>query len=1301
MRFLAAIALIAVQVVLVDGGETDTDNGTAIGLDKQSESGTNTAEMNMMNATEMPEVEQMIAATSWNQFPMGVSMQHKQRPINGDYRCGLRQEYCQKGCFQEDSTITCTKDSVRVSCQNFDFSYRVKNASRSTNSLNWSEFQILKRFPDCWSKLVPVLCHIANPQCIQSPTSTEASSSFALVTPPFSLCDAALSACSFVNLSSHSALKSCVRDSNVSPLFSDTCQKDDTLISAKADFDRYSSCMSHSQRTPREMRQGNLFESVVEGCHLSCTEPLFRDHSIWYNWIRTVFHGILVLFSLLIAAYLFLLSAIFERSIVIYCITHALLCNGLYNLLHFLGSFHYFNEELLCDYKILSLRIGFNMCSLESVVISALMLAGSLWLIAHYIFIIAQPSCRFLMFRRGFEQEIVNDDVKSGVGIRKQLFTLIYCSSLIVGILLTYILKSVDADSVSGVCQPGFVRFSGMLFLTIPILVICPIVQFLVHLRLKRKASKSGNKNEIVENGVVPAENHLIEQRNQLIYAGDSYDQTYEIAKREYKWSDALKYRDREGHMGRIWSDSYAPHYACAVFILLFSCSALSLAIHWSAIDRPLSWEVDILREASYCNARLSINSGSNSAAFITHPDHYEKAMEQHNRDLTRLVDKQHEKEPDVMLLKLRECGIETGQFGKLLLAKLFVFLFLHNLSFLPILILAIIGFRNKSFSKKYTGFTKITELRDDLPFLCSCLGQSWKSASVLELAKLVNKDMQTEGEVDREGRRQAGDAIIKENEPPPGYVTESSCGSSIPPSFVSETPTAVIDRRATSDANYPLFKVIKPPGKPRSVAASDAIVHEGRKPKRADICQSIRRTFHQVAMRNTNRSNLNRTRSASHESVFIGDYRNPLIRGISENPDRFYYGAPSDLPNPVSHFIAAFNYLLSFMEVHSSMRTNFQSSVIELLELNDLSREQFELVLECTQQLRGSHLNVLQLRNAMQEMGRFMSTLDLSPEVHNQWIDRFNATYALLMQQISMADKIQKPALEHFEGMAALVERITTCYQNLDYANKQTNRQQQPRMRSVYNPAEIRRMNQRQEAVTAMQPQPVQSVTSNTDQPCSSRQAAEMDRLPRNVCQPSTSSIRAVPQPQSVSNAPIPDSAPSTICPYEHRYSVTPNGFYSRLRMDDILERSRTIVRMLQAQQRLYPQDIANLLLLSGDIVLDISTLPEEDRLNYNRYFDIAQIIPSNIFVPTRINPRIEPEDFIRQTRRRALNIAIFLGLHYRQNARPDVRYHSPIVPDISVLGNRGEERMGEWVGQNTFVMARGHLLTSFHDGR
>lgn len=73
--------------------------------------------------------------------------------------------------------------------------------------------------------------------------------------------------------------------------------------------------------------------------------------------------------------------------------------------------------------------------------------------------------------------------------------------------------------------------------------------------------------------------------------------------------------------------------------------------------------------------------------------------------------------------------------------------------------------------------------------------------------------------------------------------------------------------------------------------------------------------------------------------------------------------------------------------------------------------------------------------------MGRFMSTLDLSPEVHNQWIDRFNATYALLMQQISMADKLQKPALEHFEGMAALVERITTCYQNLDYVNKQTSR--------------------------------------------------------------------------------------------------------------------------------------------------------------------------------------------------------------------------------------------------------------------
>lgn len=34
--------------------------------------------MGMMNATEIAEVEQMIAATSWDQFPMGVSMQHKQ-----------------------------------------------------------------------------------------------------------------------------------------------------------------------------------------------------------------------------------------------------------------------------------------------------------------------------------------------------------------------------------------------------------------------------------------------------------------------------------------------------------------------------------------------------------------------------------------------------------------------------------------------------------------------------------------------------------------------------------------------------------------------------------------------------------------------------------------------------------------------------------------------------------------------------------------------------------------------------------------------------------------------------------------------------------------------------------------------------------------------------------------------------------------------------------------------------------------------------------------------------------------------
>ena len=92
--------------------------------------------------------------------------------------------------------------------------------------------------------------------------------------------------------------------------------------------------------------------------------------------------------------------------------------------------------------------------------------------------------------------------------------------------------------------------------------------------------------------------------------------------------------------------------------------------------------------------------------------------------------------------------------------------------------------------------------------------------------------------------------------------------------------------------------------------------------------------------------------------------------------------------------------------------------------------------------------------------------------------------------------------------------------------------------MHSVYNPSEIRQMNQRQEAVTAMQPQPVQPVASNTDQPCSSRQAAEMDRLLRNVYQPSTSSIPAAAQPQSASNASMSDPAPSTLCPYEHRYS-------------------------------------------------------------------------------------------------------------------------------------------------------------------
>ncbi|PAV75496.1 hypothetical protein WR25_02486 [Diploscapter pachys] len=55
---------------------------------------------------------------------------------------------------------------------------------------------------------------------------------------------------------------------------------------------------------------------------------------------------------------------------------------------------------------------------------------------------------------------------------------------------------------------------------------------------------------------------------------------------------------------------------------------------------------------------------------------------------------------------------IETGQFEKLLLAKLFVFLFFHNLPFLPILILAIIGFENRSFSKKYTAFTRAVAVK-------------------------------------------------------------------------------------------------------------------------------------------------------------------------------------------------------------------------------------------------------------------------------------------------------------------------------------------------------------------------------------------------------------------------------------------------------------------------------------------------------------------------------------------------------------------------------------------------------------
>ncbi|CAG9536931.1 unnamed protein product [Cercopithifilaria johnstoni] len=398
--------------------------------------------------------------------------------VHTDWACNqeCRLEYVNRStglCVSPSPTETCFGIPIR-------YNYTFETANVMTVL---SKYEVLSRFPRCWSALGPLLCAVAYRPCsnrayfevsMDEPGKMELWQVF-----PKDMCQQAIEKCdfllengfwpSFVNCSDT------IKSKDGRRIFSDgpcvmAYNKEPAKMEPKQCLWPLAIGISHSKPMAR---------SLIDDCYLPCRSPLISS-----QWIYDGFRTLIFSFSLLIVVgglvctlYLFIFSLLFTSDLCVYSLTHALLSASIHWFIWLLSYADRVAERAMCfdtlrrDAKVF--RGLLDWCSVQFWLLYTTILSGFFWLLIALAIQIVRPKLS--------SDQTVKWNKRNNLNLRC-FFLICY---LLAGSLAAIALwaDTIETDGITGVCYFGFhtvrsaANFYGPIMVTF-ILFLLAIVYF-------------------------------------------------------------------------------------------------------------------------------------------------------------------------------------------------------------------------------------------------------------------------------------------------------------------------------------------------------------------------------------------------------------------------------------------------------------------------------------------------------------------------------------------------------------------------------------------------------------------------------------------------------------------------------------------------------------------------------------------------------------------------------------------------------------------------------------------------------
>ncbi|VDK43214.1 unnamed protein product [Anisakis simplex] len=386
--------------------------------------------------------------------------------------------YCRRTCrlqFVDKSSGLCKQPHPDDQCFGVPIRYNYTiDAPDVIDSLH--RYQILSRFPRCWSALGPLLCAVAYRPCSNRRyfelTMTEPGTMEMWQVFRKDMCYRALHNCGFVSKSglwpsfincSHTPVNKMGRQ-----LFSNgSCEVQ------PATMDR-SQCLWPLIESDEVYRSAS---PIIDDCYMSCRTPLLRTEGIRRNLLTFIFtiSLFITLLTFICFIYISIFSSMWLNNLCVYTIGHALLSAAIYWSVWLTGFFDAVADSVMCigngrirrhtygiSKYVLPQTGALQWCNIESWFLHTFLLSAFLWLSSFVILRLGHVPIR--------KDHRIYLDGRPEISIRCVLLVVYLIAAIIATVALW--MNTAESDGLVGVCFIGLRSVSNAtVFIYVPILL--------------------------------------------------------------------------------------------------------------------------------------------------------------------------------------------------------------------------------------------------------------------------------------------------------------------------------------------------------------------------------------------------------------------------------------------------------------------------------------------------------------------------------------------------------------------------------------------------------------------------------------------------------------------------------------------------------------------------------------------------------------------------------------------------------------------------------------------------------------